>query len=91
LKVAWSTVALRDFEEATDCIAMDKPVVAQQVAQRILEATGKLCDYPYIGHPGDDEGTREWLVRRTPYCWFTRSSATLFSYCGSGTRAVGAK
>ena len=30
-------------------------------------ATRKLAEYPYIGHPGDDENTREWLVRDTPY------------------------
>ena len=67
MKLAWSVLALRDFEEATDYIAQDNPVAAQQIAERIEAATCKLIEYPYIGHPGDDENTREWLVRQTPY------------------------
>lgn len=67
MKLAWSTLALRDFEDATDYIAQDNPVAAQQIAERIEAATRKLIEYPYIGHPGDDENTREWLVRQTPY------------------------
>ena len=67
MKLAWSALALRDFEEATEYIAQDNPLAAQQIAERILTATQKLSDYPFIGHPGDDEDTREWLVRHTPY------------------------
>ncbi len=67
MKLAWSLLALRDFEEATDYIAADNPMAAQQIAERIEVATRKLTEYPYIGHPGDDENTREWLVRQTPY------------------------
>ena len=67
MKLAWSVLALRDFEEATDYIAQDNPAAAQRIAERILAATRKLTEYPYIGHPGDDENTREWLVRQTPY------------------------
>lgn len=67
MRLAWSILALRDFEEATDYIAADNPGAAQQIAERIEAATRKLTEYPYIGHPGDDEDTREWLVRQTPY------------------------
>jgi len=67
VKLAWSRLALNDFESATDYIAQDNPNAAQQVAERILEATHRLRDYPYIGHPGDDPEQREWLVSRTPY------------------------
>jgi len=67
VRLAWPILALRDFEEATDYIAADNPVAAQQIAERIEAATRKLTEYPYIGHPGDDENTREWLVRQTPY------------------------
>jgi addiction module RelE/StbE family toxin len=67
VKLAWSVLALQDFEDATDYIAADNPIAAQQIAERINEATQKLTEYPYIGHPGDDENTREWLIRQTPY------------------------
>jgi toxin ParE1/3/4 len=61
VRLTWSRLALPDFEDATDWIARDNPNVAQQVAQRILDAT------QHIGHPGDDPDQREWLVQRMPY------------------------
>lgn len=67
MKLAWSVLALRDFEEATDYIAQDNPAAAHWIAERIVAATRKLAEYPYIGHPGEDENTREWLVQQTPY------------------------
>ena len=67
MKLEWSRLALNDFENATDYIAQENPEAARQVAARILEATRRLGDYPYIGHPGDDPEQREWLVSRTPY------------------------
>ncbi len=67
MKLAWSQIALNDFENATDYIAQDDPTAAKQVAKRIDEATKKLCGYPYIGHPGADPDQREWMVQRTPY------------------------
>jgi len=88
LKLAWSALALRDFEEATDYIAQDNPLAAQQIAERILTATQKLSDYPFIGHPGDDEDTREWLVGTRRTCWCTRSTATRCTSRGSGIRVV---
>ena len=67
MKIAWSRLALDDFEDATDDIAKDNPQAAHEVVTRILEATQRLCEYPYIGHQGDDPEQREWLVSRTPY------------------------
>jgi len=67
VKIAWSRLALNDFEDATDYIAKDNPQAAHEVAARIHEAARRLCEYPYIGHPGDDPEQREWLVSRTPY------------------------
>lgn len=34
---------------------------------RVVEATRRLLDYPHIGRIGEDEETREWWVRHTPY------------------------
>lgn len=67
MKLAWSLLALHDFESATDYIAKDNPHAARQVAERILDATRRLCEYPFIGRVGDDPEQREWLVSRTPY------------------------
>ncbi|WP_374729212.1 type II toxin-antitoxin system RelE/ParE family toxin [Natronospira elongata] len=59
--------ALQDFEQAHDFIAQDNPKAAQQIAQRLLDATRTLLEYPYIGRVGEDETTREWHVQNTPY------------------------
>jgi plasmid stabilization system protein ParE len=50
----------RYFESATD--SQDDPHAAQQIAERIVEATRRLRDYPYISHPGDDPARRVGIV-----------------------------
>lgn len=67
MKLRWTRRALADFEQAHDHIAQDNPEVARQIAQRILEATEALLEYPRIGRVGDDEDSREWHVDKTPY------------------------
>lgn len=67
MKLRWTQIALTEFEDAHDHIAKDNPTAAQVVAQRILEATDKVLEYPHIGRVGEDEDTREWHVQRTPY------------------------
>jgi addiction module RelE/StbE family toxin len=67
LRLRWTQRALDEFESSHDYIAKDNPHAAQEVAQRILDASRKLLDYPHIGRIGEDEDTREWRVQRTPY------------------------
>jgi toxin ParE1/3/4 len=67
LKLRWTRLALADFEQAHDHIAQDDPEVARLIAQRILDATEILLEYPRIGRVGEDEDSREWHVDKTPY------------------------
>lgn len=67
MRLRWTQRALDEFENAHDYIAQDNPGAAQEIAQRILDATLKLLDHPHIGRVGEDEDTREWRVQRTPY------------------------
>jgi len=67
LRIRWTRLALNDFEQAQDFIAQDDPEAAHKIAQRILDATGKLLEFPRIGRIGEDEDTREWIVPKTPY------------------------
>lgn len=60
MKLRWTRLALADFEQAHDHIAQDNPEAALQIAQRILDATETLLDYPRIGRVGEDEDSREW-------------------------------
>lgn len=67
MKLRWTRRALIDFEEAHDHIAQDSPEAARQIAQRLLNATEILLEYPHIGRVGEDEDSRQWLVDKTPY------------------------
>ncbi|MFH7321504.1 type II toxin-antitoxin system RelE/ParE family toxin [Desulfurivibrio sp. D14AmB] len=67
MKLRWTRLALQDFEQAHDYIAQENPEVARKVAQRVLDAADNLLKFPMIGRVGEDEETREWLVRSTPY------------------------
>ena len=67
MKLRWTQIALTEFEDAHDYIANDNPNAAHTIARRIVDATAKLLEYPYIGRIGEDEDTREWQVQHTPY------------------------
>ena len=67
MKLRWAKRALRQFKQAQEYIAQDNPVAAQQVAQRIADASELLLTQPNIGRPGRVGGTREWVVNKTPY------------------------
>ncbi len=67
MKLRWTRLALADFQQAHDHIAEENPEAARQSAQRIVEATEVLLQYPRIGRVGEDEDSREWHVDKTPY------------------------
>jgi len=67
LKLKWTERALRQLIHAQDYIARDNPAAAQAVAQRIADASRLLPVQPWIGRPGRIDGTREWVVKQTPY------------------------
>lgn len=67
MKLRWTRLALADFEQAHDHIAEENPEAARQIAQRILDASETVLEYPRIGRPGEDRDSREWRVDKTPY------------------------
>lgn len=70
MKLKWTHRALHQVDEAFVYIAQDNPTAAQQVVERIAEASRKLLDHPNIGKPGRVAGTHEWVVTGTPYIIF---------------------
>ncbi len=67
MKVKWTHPALADLIEAQTYISQESPQAAQNVAQKVWDASQKLADNPEIGREGHVEGTREWVVGQTPY------------------------
>lgn len=67
MKRVWTRPALADLDEAQTYIAKENPAAATLVANRVWDASKKLCDNPEIGRSGHVPETREFVVGQTPY------------------------
>ena|ERR1700752_1131490 len=67
MRLSFDDRALGDLEGIYHWIARDSPKSAKAVVDRIFASTELLASFPYIGRPGRDEGTREWVAPRLPY------------------------
>lgn len=59
--------AARDLEGILDYIALDNPVAAKVVYERIVQAAEKLPEFPALGRPGRHPDTRELSIPGLPY------------------------
>jgi toxin ParE1/3/4 len=48
-EVVWTTPALADLDAIADYIALDNPVAAAELVQRVLDHVGQLADHPLSG------------------------------------------
>ncbi|HEX7788929.1 MAG TPA: type II toxin-antitoxin system RelE/ParE family toxin [Afipia sp.] len=67
MRLEWSPLAMDDRERIFDFIENDDPRAAMSVDERIAAQVLVLMRFPEGGRPGRIEGTRELVVRRTPY------------------------
>ncbi len=67
LRLEWSTPAADELEAAQSYYDGLNPMAARLLARRIVDAAKRLREQPQIGRPGLRNGTREWVVSRTPY------------------------
>ncbi|MGJ7610247.1 MULTISPECIES: type II toxin-antitoxin system RelE/ParE family toxin [unclassified Variovorax] len=67
MRLEWSPLAMDDRERIFDFIEQDDPRAAIAVDERIAAQMLVLVRFPEGGRPGRIEGTRELIVRRTPY------------------------
>ena len=67
MRIIWSATAVANLVEIRDYIEEDSPASARRVAKKIVQAAEKLARHPYLGHPGREPGTREFVVAGTPY------------------------
>lgn len=81
-----------DRERIFDFIEQDDPCAAIAVDERIATQVLVLLQFPEGGRPGRIEGTRELVVRRTPYIVAYRGRKGLRSHpANSSQRAVVAR
>jgi len=67
MNIQWLEDAVKDLQALRNYIAQDNPIAANRIAERIIESIKNLVDQPNIGRPGRVFGTRELVVRDTPY------------------------
>ena|SRR5579863_922302 len=67
MRLEWSAYALTDRNAIFDYIEADSPKAAIAVDARIREQIETLARFPQSGRQGRVEGTREWVISRTPY------------------------
>jgi toxin ParE1/3/4 len=56
-----------DANDIVDHIDAHNPIAAWRIIERIEQAVKRLGTYPFVGRSGAVTGTRELVVRRTPY------------------------
>ena len=67
MKLTWSKAALNDLLELGTYIGQDSLDAALRV-EKLVHATARLIsDFPRLGRIGRVAGTRERVVRNTPY------------------------
>ena len=67
MRIRWLSKALQNLENEAAYIALDDPIAARKIVQRIFEQIDRLEENPALGRPGRIHGTRELLIARTGY------------------------
>jgi toxin ParE1/3/4 len=67
MKLRWTKEALAQLAEARKFIQRDNPRAARKVIDAIRTSAELLTSHSRVGRPGRIEGTRELVVRTTPY------------------------
>jgi len=67
VKIAWTRLALADFNSAYNYIAEERPSAAVRMIEKIERAIRAVGRHPEIGRPGRVDGTRELIVPGTPF------------------------
>lgn len=63
----WTTDAVDDVRHAWDYIASDNEPAADRIVERVIAVATLLDRHPFMGRKGQEPGTRELVVLRTPY------------------------
>ena len=67
MRVRWTTPAREEFVAAYEYLAEESRAAAARTAGRIWTGTQLLARHPMAGRPGRVAGTRELVIRGTPF------------------------
>ncbi|RZI54045.1 MAG: type II toxin-antitoxin system RelE/ParE family toxin [Pseudomonas sp.] len=67
MKLTWSAFALSDRDAIFTYIELENPSAAILVDERIVAAVSRLGEFPASGRVGRIAGTRELVIKGTPY------------------------
>jgi toxin ParE1/3/4 len=67
MRVRWTTPAREQFASVYEYIAEENRAVAGRTAEQIWESAQLLARHPMAGREGRVAGTRELIVRGTPF------------------------
>jgi len=67
MRVRWTTPAKKQFVGVYENIREENRSAAARTAEEIWEGTELLGNHPMAGREGRVEGTRELVIRGTPY------------------------
>ncbi len=67
MQIKWLRKALKNLNDEAEYIALDDPLAAKLVVQRVVQAVSLLSDNPSLGHPGRLPGTHELVIPHTRY------------------------
>lgn len=76
MKLDWSRRSLADIDNIKAYIRTSDPPAAYRVFTAIRATADRLRRFPRIGPPGRQQGTREIVVRGTPYLIVYRLAGT---------------
>lgn len=76
LTVKWTRLAFADLENAFEFISKTNDIAAASVVQQVTAHLTQLEQFPESGRTGRVKGTRELVVRATPFVIVYRVKAT---------------
>jgi len=67
MRLRYSAAARANIAAIYDFLVERNPAAARRITADIHAAARLLIDFPHMGRKGDEIGTREWVVRGSPY------------------------
>jgi toxin ParE1/3/4 len=67
IRIKWLDLAVDDLDDIAGYISQDNPEAARRIVRRLWTAVKSLVEQPEMGRAGRVHGTRELVVRDTPF------------------------